>query len=106
MKAEDLKLGTCIVGAFDADDVRKLLSIPERAEPEMILTLGYPETWDKDVERIPVNLVTYFDEYGKKSIIYDPFPLKKQVKKLEKIKEKGVKKSLEMLAGLKEKIVK
>jgi nitroreductase len=35
-------LGTCMIGWFDEPAVRKLLSIPTKSRPILIITLGYP----------------------------------------------------------------
>jgi nitroreductase len=35
-------LGTCMIGWFDEPAVRKLLSIPTKSRPVLIITLGYP----------------------------------------------------------------
>lgn len=35
-------LGTCMIGWFDEPAVRKLLSIPSKSRPVLIITLGYP----------------------------------------------------------------
>lgn len=35
-------LGTCMIGWFDEPAVRKLLSIPPKSRPVLIITLGYP----------------------------------------------------------------
>lgn len=46
-----LGLGTCWVGSFDVDGMRDALVIPEYAEPQVVVTLGYadekPETPDR-----------------------------------------------------------
>ena len=41
LKAVDLGLSTCWVGSFDNEAVRRILKIPDKVDPEMILTLGY-----------------------------------------------------------------
>lgn len=35
-------LGTCMIGWFDEAAVRKLLSVPPKSRPVLIITLGYP----------------------------------------------------------------
>jgi len=35
-------LGTCWIGAFDADEVRRILGIPPAIEVVELLPLGYP----------------------------------------------------------------
>lgn len=42
LAALEYGLGSCWVGAFDEDAVRKILQIPEHARPVIIIPLGYP----------------------------------------------------------------
>jgi nitroreductase len=42
LAATDQGLGTCIVAAFDSTNARKLLAIPDNAEPILFTPLGYP----------------------------------------------------------------
>ncbi|TET82025.1 nitroreductase [candidate division TA06 bacterium] len=42
LAALELGLGTCWIGAFYADKVRKLLGVPESVPVVSLLTLGYP----------------------------------------------------------------
>jgi nitroreductase len=42
LAAADIGLGTCIVAAFDEAIARKVLSIPDEAEPMLFTPLGYP----------------------------------------------------------------
>jgi nitroreductase len=98
LKAEDIGLGSCWVGGFDVEGVKTLLEIPADVIPELILTLGYPDRLDKEPVRMSVTFATFFDSYGKRKLDYDPFPLAKQTKKLQKMKEKGLKK-LKALPG-------
>jgi len=42
LRAVELGLGTCWVGAFDADKVKKALGIPESVAVVELLPLGYP----------------------------------------------------------------
>lgn len=104
LKAEDLGLGSCWVGGFDEVGVRNLLNIPDNITPEVILTIGYAKMTDEKAERTPTNFVTFFDEYGKKKADFDFFPLRKQIKKLEKARDKGFRKSIESLKSIKKKI--
>ncbi len=43
LAATDLGLGTCWVGAFDAEEARKVLRLPEDVEPIAFTPLGYPD---------------------------------------------------------------
>jgi nitroreductase len=42
LQAASEGLGTCIVGWFNEDKVKKLLNIPEKKRAMLIITLGYP----------------------------------------------------------------
>ncbi|MGC8911350.1 MAG: nitroreductase family protein [Nitrososphaeria archaeon] len=42
LEATELGLGTCWVGSFDQDTVKKLLNIPEKYKVVALLALGYP----------------------------------------------------------------
>jgi len=42
LQATDEGLGTCIMGWFDEEKVKKLLGIPKKKRAELIITLGYP----------------------------------------------------------------
>ncbi len=49
--AYSLGLGTCIVGAFDPDRVRKVLGVGDKLIPYSIIPIGYPSTNPKPPER-------------------------------------------------------
>jgi nitroreductase len=42
LAALDLGLGTCWIGAFQEDQVKKILGVPEKIRVVIMLTLGYP----------------------------------------------------------------
>lgn len=42
LQAAELGLGTCMIGWFDEDEVRKTLHIPERTRIGLLITLGHP----------------------------------------------------------------
>ncbi|HHY82826.1 MAG TPA: nitroreductase [Clostridiales bacterium] len=46
LAAADLGLGTCWIGAFDANKCRKALDLPGHMEPIAMLPLGYPAKTD------------------------------------------------------------
>jgi nitroreductase len=43
MAASDLGLGTCWIGAFNPDEARKILKLPDDVEPILFTPLGYPD---------------------------------------------------------------
>jgi nitroreductase len=42
LKAAELSLGTCIIGSFDGQGVKKLLGIPEDKGLDLMITIGHP----------------------------------------------------------------
>jgi nitroreductase len=42
LAATEQGLGTCIIAAFDVDNARKVLRIPNDVEPLLFTPLGYP----------------------------------------------------------------
>jgi len=42
LAATDLGLGTCFIAAFDAENAKKVLAIPDNVEPILFTPLGYP----------------------------------------------------------------
>jgi len=60
LAAADLGLGTCWIGAFNADAAREILDLPVGAEPLIFTPLGYPADSPKPKERKPLDdLVRY-----------------------------------------------
>jgi SagB-type dehydrogenase family enzyme len=43
LQTQSLGLSMCVVGAFHDDKVAAALSLPEKHEPALLLTIGYPE---------------------------------------------------------------
>lgn len=85
LKATDLGLGTCWVGAFNPKTVQRLLKIPDNLIPEAIITIGYPQKEIfRKTPRIEYKKITYFEKFGQKTLDFSIFPLAKNVKKLKK----------------------
>ena len=59
-------LGSCVVGSFSPAAIRELLVIPQGAEPELLVTVGYPAKTPKPPRRPPAVEVAFRDEYGKR----------------------------------------
>lgn len=84
LKATDLGLGTAMIGAFDEDQVRRVLDIPNNICPEGIIAIGYPNSLDEDQEREDLKYHTYFESWGKKVFSKNPWPLAKSIEKATK----------------------
>jgi nitroreductase len=101
LKAESLGIGSCLVGGMDVEGVQRLLNIPEHVVPEMVITLGYPDMVEDEVDKTAAPFVTYFEEYGTKKADLDFFPLQRQVQRAEKKQRKLLKKGVDKLKKLK-----
>ena len=67
LAAADLGLGTCWIGAFHEDEVKKLLNIPEEIRVVGLLTVGYPaETALRKKSRYELGKIVYYDQWGKR----------------------------------------
>lgn len=42
LTAHSLGLGTCVIGAFNEEEVKKILGIPDECRPVAIVPVGYP----------------------------------------------------------------
>lgn len=51
LQAADLGLGTCWIGAFDAEAAREVLQLPEGWDPVLFTPLGYPADEPREKRR-------------------------------------------------------
>jgi nitroreductase len=56
-------LGTCWIGAFDQDQVREVLGIPESVKVVAVMTLGYPADSPRPKSRKPVAEIVCYDQW-------------------------------------------
>ncbi len=85
LKATDLGLASCWVGAFAPKIIQRILELPPNIIPEAIITIGYPQKdISKKTPRISYNKITYFEKYGQKELDFSIYPLNKHLKKLKK----------------------
>ena len=68
LKAVDLGLGTCWVGAFNEGKVSDILRLDKSFVPQIILTLGYPEKSElnKQQKRHDLDKLVFFEKYKNK----------------------------------------
>lgn len=65
LAAVSLGLGTCWVGSFYEDEVRKILNIPEKIRVVELLALGYPTQTNKiPKNRLSLEQIVFFEEWG------------------------------------------
>jgi len=53
LAAHDLGLGTCWVGAFKEEEVKKILDLPDYLRPVVLVPVGYPTKTPKAPDRLP-----------------------------------------------------
>ena len=56
-------LGTCWIGAFYQDQVRKVLGIPDSAKVVAVMTLGYPADSQSRKGRKPISEIVCYDRW-------------------------------------------
>ncbi|MDP2871885.1 MAG: nitroreductase family protein [Bacillota bacterium] len=64
LAAHELGLGTCWVGAFEPDQVRQLLGIPEEVKVVALLPLGVPDMEGTPRPRKPAEEVFVFNRWA------------------------------------------
>ena len=68
LAAADLGLGSCWIGAFKPDEVRKICGIPEEIKIVELLPIGYPvDPSESSKKRLPLEEIVHYDEWGGKS---------------------------------------
>ena len=63
LAARALGLGTCWVGAFDANAVRQILGIPEDIEVVHLIPMGYPADWPAPRSRRTLDNLVHYDRW-------------------------------------------
>ena len=63
LQAAELGLGTCMIGWFNEKKVKKLLQIPEKKRPELIITIGYPSDKQRDKKRKKIKNIMSYNKY-------------------------------------------
>jgi nitroreductase len=63
LAAWDIGLGTCWIGAFNQDMVRKILGIPENRKVVQLLTLGVPAEEGRPKDRKPLEKIVCYEKY-------------------------------------------
>ncbi len=63
LQAYELGLGTCWIGAFNEDDVKKILKVPEAIRVVAMTPLGYPNQPPSQRVRKGLNQIICFEKY-------------------------------------------
>jgi nitroreductase len=64
LRATDLDLSSCWIGWFDENIVKRVLFLPEWAQVEALLPIGYPLEKPIPKKKMELKLITKFDHYG------------------------------------------
>jgi len=66
LRAVELGLGTCWIGAFSEDEVKKLLGIPPPVRVVELLTVGYPrDARVREKSRLEKEKIAFYGTWGK-----------------------------------------
>ena len=63
ISANYLGLGSCWIGAFDEEGVKRSLNIPDSARPQAIITLGYPDGPAYDTHSFKLFDMVFFNKW-------------------------------------------
>ena len=63
LQAKAEGIGSCIIGWFDERILRKLLAIPRSKRVELIITLGYSLSEQRDKKRKPAEVTVSYNKY-------------------------------------------
>jgi nitroreductase len=63
LAATDLGLGTCFIAAFDSNNARKVLSLPDNVEPLLFTPLGYPDILPGIRERKKLEDLVHYEHW-------------------------------------------
>ena len=63
LAAYSLGLGTCWVGAFNEEEARRILEIPQGVRPVAIIPVGYPAEKPSARNRRPLNQIIHYEKF-------------------------------------------
>jgi nitroreductase len=63
LQAKAEQLGSCIIGWFDERQIKKLLKIPKSKRVELIITLGYSLSEQREKKRKPSEEIVSYNRY-------------------------------------------
>jgi nitroreductase len=63
LQAKAEGIGSCIIGWFDESELRNILSIPKSKRVELIITLGYSLSEQREKKRKPLEEIISYNKY-------------------------------------------
>lgn len=64
LQATELGLGTCWIGAFDSEKVRKILGIPDDIIIVELMTVGYPADTKPEPKRESIDKIACYEKWA------------------------------------------
>lgn len=68
LRATDLGLGSCFVGAFDEKKIKEVLKIPDKFKVVGLITIGKPADKPTTPPRLEFKEIAFFNYFGKQTI--------------------------------------
>jgi nitroreductase len=63
LQAYELGLGTCWIGAFEEDEAKKILNVPEHVRVVAMTPLGYPDQPPSQKSRKSLDQIVCYEKY-------------------------------------------
>lgn len=103
LEAHSLGLGSCWIGAFDEDALKRKFGMEEFARPQGIITIGYAAEIPPRPPKYPLNAVTYFESWRR--VIRDPARYMRDYSLVwQRELQKGIEKGKEIIKKVTEKV--
>jgi nitroreductase len=86
LAATALGLGACWIGAFDEEDVKNILRLPDFVRPIAIITIGYPAE-EPEKKEVDYSRFAFLEYYGRKFEFEFKTLHEVMIEKIERIRE-------------------
>ena len=93
LEAHSLGLGCCWIGAFDEEELKSTLGIPQEVRPQAIIAIGYPKEVPPKPPKYPLETVVYFGSWRSK--LRDPAKYMNDIATILARKANAAKKKIE-----------
>lgn len=97
LEAHSLGLGSCWVGAYDEEEVKLLLKIPEEVTVEGIVAIGYAQEIPEKPPKYPLETVVYFHQWRNK--MRDPAKYMNDIATILARRRESVSKAMQNVTG-------
>ncbi len=64
LAAQDMGVGSCWISAFDEQEMKTTLGIPDNARPQIVLALGYPNEVTPRPPKERLETLVFLEQYG------------------------------------------